>query len=85
MASASTVAASALSLNVTDPRPWLEEVDQDRFNQILGQHNPQPVEIIHSEPKAIQESRELLQAKQSAESADEDSLDSIRGTDSKIW
>ena len=50
LASASTVAASALSLSAQDPRPWLERVDQDRFNRILGRAHPSTVEVIYTNP-----------------------------------
>ena len=36
LASAATVAASALSLRVSDPRPLLAEVDRERFAALLG-------------------------------------------------
>ena len=55
LASASTVAASALSLSVQDPRPWLEKIDQDRFKRILGQANPGPVEVRYETPSPIVE------------------------------
>lgn len=55
LASASTVAASALTLTVQDPRPWLAEVDQDRFRHILGQTQTSAVNIITVEPKGINE------------------------------
>src|SRR5213075_828680 len=40
LASAATVAASASSMKVTDPRPLLARVDQDRFRRILGARQP---------------------------------------------
>lgn len=36
LASAVTVAASSLRMKITDPRPFLEEIDQDRLHDILG-------------------------------------------------
>ena len=51
LASASTVAASSLSLSVQDPRPCLEEVDQDRFKHILGQESSTAVEINYIQPE----------------------------------
>jgi aconitate hydratase/homoaconitate hydratase len=36
LSSGATVAASALGMKVADPRPLLAQVDQDRFNRILG-------------------------------------------------
>jgi 3-isopropylmalate dehydratase small subunit len=56
LASASTVAASALSLTAQDPRPWLAKVDQDRFRRILGQADPIAVEIMYQEPNPLVES-----------------------------
>ncbi|MBX5484445.1 MAG: 3-isopropylmalate dehydratase [Myxococcaceae bacterium] len=35
LASAATVAASSVDLKVTDPRPYLEKIDQDRFARLL--------------------------------------------------
>jgi aconitate hydratase/homoaconitate hydratase len=55
LASASTVAASAMSLEVTDPRPWLEQVDQDRFAHLLGRDAMPSVEVRVSEPSPISE------------------------------
>src|SRR5205807_8274847 len=40
LASAATVAASAGSMKVTDPRPLLAKVDQDRYRRILGERKP---------------------------------------------
>jgi 3-isopropylmalate dehydratase small subunit len=56
LASASTVAASALSLTAQDPRPWLAKVDQDRFRRILDQADSVPVEVMYQEPKSLVES-----------------------------
>ncbi len=51
LASASTVAASALDLKVADPRPWLARVDQDRYHAILERRPERPLpEITLSEP-----------------------------------
>ena len=40
LASAATVAASAAEMKVTDPRPLLSLVDQDRYRRILGERKP---------------------------------------------
>jgi aconitate hydratase/homoaconitate hydratase len=40
LASAATVAASAIELKVADPRPLLALVDRDRFRRILGERKP---------------------------------------------
>jgi aconitate hydratase/homoaconitate hydratase len=55
LASASTVAASSLDLKVSDPRPWLDQVDQDRLNRILGRDNPTPIQVQISEPSSLSE------------------------------
>jgi len=40
LASAATVAASAAEMKVTDPRPLLALVDQERYRRILGERKP---------------------------------------------
>src|SRR5258708_5324016 len=40
LSSAATVAASAASMKISDPRPLLAKVDQDRFRRILGERKP---------------------------------------------
>src|SRR3954465_8898816 len=40
LGSAATVAASAQAMKVTDPRPLLARVDQERFRRILGERMP---------------------------------------------
>lgn len=51
LASAATVAASALGMSVSDPRPLLERVDRDRLARILGRKDSRPLpEITVSEP-----------------------------------
>jgi aconitate hydratase/homoaconitate hydratase len=52
LASAATVAASAISMRVSDPRPLLERIDRDRLDTILQrQRNAPPVEITVTEPE----------------------------------
>ncbi len=52
LASAATVAASALSMEVRDPRPLLEQVDRDRLAEILERRFSRKVpEITVSEPQ----------------------------------
>jgi aconitate hydratase/homoaconitate hydratase len=52
LASAATVAASALSMEVRDPRPLLEQVDRDRLAEILDRRISGKVpEITVSEPQ----------------------------------
>jgi aconitate hydratase/homoaconitate hydratase len=51
LASAATVAASALDMRVTDPRPLLERVDRDRLDAILQRRRTRPAtEITIAEP-----------------------------------
>ena len=40
LASGATVAASAASMKIADPRPLLARVDQDRYRRILGERKP---------------------------------------------
>src|SRR6266403_1698816 len=40
LGSAATVAASAQSMKISDPRPLLARVDQERFRRILGERKP---------------------------------------------
>jgi aconitate hydratase/homoaconitate hydratase len=52
LASAATVAASALTMEVRDPRPLLEQVDRDRLAEILDRRFSRKVpEISVSEPQ----------------------------------
>ncbi|HET9981331.1 MAG TPA: aconitase family protein, partial [Ktedonobacterales bacterium] len=52
LASAATVAASALGMSVSDPRPLLERVDRDRLARILGRTDSRPLpEITIAEPE----------------------------------
>jgi homoaconitate hydratase len=54
LASAATVAASALDLRLTDPRALLEHVDRDRLATILQRNDPRPMpEIMVSEPATV--------------------------------
>jgi aconitate hydratase/homoaconitate hydratase len=51
LASAASVAASALDMRLTDPRPLLERVDRDRLATILQRNDPRPIpEITTAEP-----------------------------------
>jgi aconitate hydratase/homoaconitate hydratase len=51
LASAATVAASALEMQVTDPRPLLEQVDLDRLDAVLQRQRTRPLsEISIAEP-----------------------------------
>src|SRR5438477_6962511 len=53
LASAATVAASAQSMRITDPRAWLARVDQERYRRILGERKPRrapEVQVIEPQP-----------------------------------
>ncbi|MFN2549396.1 MAG: aconitase family protein [Myxococcales bacterium] len=53
LASAATVAASAGSMKITDPRPLLAKVDQDRYRKILGGRRTRPtpeVQLVEPQP-----------------------------------
>ena len=53
LASAATVAASAGAMKVTDPRPLLAKVDQEKFRRILGERKPRRApEVRVVEPEA---------------------------------
>ena len=47
LASAATVAASAAEMKVTDPRPLLAMIDQDRYGRILGERKPRCTPELH--------------------------------------
>ncbi len=52
LASAATVAASSVEMKVTDPRPLLARVDQDRFNKLLHRDPKGRVhDVRHVEPE----------------------------------
>jgi aconitate hydratase/homoaconitate hydratase len=52
LASAATVAASADSMRVADPRPLLAKIDQERFRRILGVRKPRRTpEVQVAEPE----------------------------------
>ena len=52
LASAATVAASALDMRLSDPRPLLERVDRDRLAMILQRNAPRPApKSTISEPR----------------------------------
>jgi 3-isopropylmalate dehydratase small subunit len=52
LASAATVAASALEMKIADPRPLLALVDRDRFARILGERRPRRTpEVVVVEPQ----------------------------------
>ncbi|MCA9667277.1 MAG: 3-isopropylmalate dehydratase [Myxococcales bacterium] len=53
LGSAATVAASALSLEIADPRPLLAGIDRDRVAALLGRDQRAALpEVRHSEPQA---------------------------------
>lgn len=51
LASAATVAASSVGMQVADPRPLLARVDQDRFASLLGRQNRSMPEVRYVEPE----------------------------------
>jgi len=53
LSSAATVAASASQMKITDPRPLLAKIDQDRYRKILGARKPRrtpEVQIVEPSP-----------------------------------
>lgn len=55
LASGATVAASALDMKVADPRAWLDVVDRDRYDAILGREATAKVpEVTRPEPEPIE-------------------------------
>ncbi len=55
LAAGATVAASALDMKVADPRPWIDEVDRDRYRRILGLEPEAPVpEVLPVEPEPVE-------------------------------
>jgi aconitate hydratase/homoaconitate hydratase len=52
LASAATVAASALEMKMADPRPYLAKIDQSRFDKILRRDSESTIpEVHHREPE----------------------------------
>ena len=51
LASAATVAASARTMTITDPRPLLARIDQHLFHRLLDRARPRVTEIRHAEPE----------------------------------
>jgi 3-isopropylmalate dehydratase small subunit len=57
LASAASVAASAAKMQITDPRPLLAKVDQERFRKILGERKPRRTpEVQVVEPQVSSQS-----------------------------
>jgi aconitate hydratase/homoaconitate hydratase len=53
LSSAATVAASAAAMKISDPRPLLARVDQERYRRILGERKPRrtpEVQIVEPAP-----------------------------------
>lgn len=48
LSSAATVAASAVGMKISDPRPWLAKIDQDRFNRLLHRDSGKPMPEVRS-------------------------------------
>ena len=53
LASAATVAASALDLRITDPRPLLARIARERFETLLGRAPARPLPEVRTEEPAI--------------------------------
>jgi 3-isopropylmalate dehydratase small subunit len=70
LASAATVAASSLDMKLSDPRPWLAQIDQDRFESILGRKELKRIEIQYTEPSCIEETANQKQKTGHTEKAD---------------
>jgi aconitate hydratase/homoaconitate hydratase len=49
LASAATVAASAFDMKVSDPRPWLETMDRDRFGKLTAPRSHLPA-VVYQMP-----------------------------------
>jgi len=50
LASGATVAASAVSMTITDPRPYLAKIDRARFDALLNRSSRPAPEVRTSEP-----------------------------------
>lgn len=64
LASASTVAASSLDLQVADPRPWLDRIDRDRYWSMLGRPQltrPPEVTTVEPTPDGVRGARAAVQ------------------------
>ncbi len=53
LATAATVAASSATLEVSDPRPWLDQVDQARYAAILGRESATVPEVRVTEAEPV--------------------------------
>ncbi|MBL9038429.1 MAG: 3-isopropylmalate dehydratase [Archangium sp.] len=53
LASGPTVAASSRSMTVTDPRPFLEQIDRARYEAILGRASKRPLPELGSTTPAL--------------------------------
>lgn len=51
LASAATVAASAFDMQINDPRPFLDQLDRERFARLLAAKNHLPP-IVHTQPQS---------------------------------
>ncbi|WP_246357648.1 aconitase family protein [Pyxidicoccus fallax] len=52
LASAATVAASSVDMRITDPRPWLERIDRERYARLLFRdRTPRVPEVAVREPE----------------------------------
>ncbi len=72
LASAATVAASAFEMQIVDPRPFIDQLDRERFQQMISSRGNLPP-IIHTQPQA-QSSNGIAQKKESAIAAPQEHL-----------
>jgi aconitate hydratase/homoaconitate hydratase len=80
LSSAATVAASVAAMKITDPRPLLARVDQERFRRILGQRQPRrtpEVRVIEPTPHLAPAGATATSAKE-ARKADQGRAATIR-------
>src|SRR3954467_3564536 len=76
LASAATVAASAAQMKVTDPRPLLAGIDQDRYRQILGQRK----ERVAPQVRVVEPEMRVGAVAQAAGAKQERTADRARAT-----
>ena len=54
LSSAATVAASARSMTITDPRPLLAQIDQDRYRKLLGARHARTPELSSASIQVVE-------------------------------
>ncbi len=68
LASGPTVAASAFQMQISDPRPLLAEIDQDKWRRIVGADEPMP-EVVITEPQKSAEEPAAAEESSTAEAS----------------